>query len=122
MPPSEPPDDRERLEALRERLKATQEAAARLAEEAARERDRVPPSGWDVPRRADEANEELDALVRLLAKLRDALPPELRAQLADLARQLLLFVRAVLDWWIDQLSDEDKPKGRATEVEDIPLG
>jgi hypothetical protein len=122
MPPSEPPDERERLEALRERLKATQEAAARLAEEAAKARERVPPSGWDVPRAADEANEELDALVRLLATLRDALPVELRAQLADLARQLLMFVRAVLDWWIDRLDGEDRPEGRAVEVEDIPLG
>jgi hypothetical protein len=121
MPPSEPPDH-ERLEQLRERLKATQEAAARLAEEAARARDRVPPSGWDVPRRADEANEELEALLRLLGMLRDTLPPELRRQLAELARQILVFVRAVLDWWIDRLGDEDRPPGRSTEVEDIPLG
>lgn len=121
MVPSQP-SDAERLEALRERLQATQEAAARLAAEAAADRDRVPPNGWDVPRRADEANEELDALVRLLASLRDALPPDLRAQLAELARQLLVFVRALLDWWIDRLADEPRPRPPTVEVEDIPLG
>lgn len=121
MPPSEPPD-KERLEALRQRLKATQEAAARLAEEAAQARSRVPPAGWDVPGRADEASEELDALVRLIAKLRDALPTELRAQLAELTRQILMFVRAVLDWWIEQLDEDERPKRERVEVEDIPLG
>lgn len=121
MAPSQP-SDAERLEALRERLQATQEAAARLAAEAAADRGRIPPSGWDVPRRADEANEELDALVRLLASLRDALPPDLRAQLAELARQILVFVRALLDWWIDRLAEEDRPAPPSVEVEDIPLG
>ena len=121
MAPS-PPSDAERLEALRERLQATQEAAARLAAEAAADRDRVPPNGWDVPRAADDANEELEALVRLLTSLRDALPPDLRAQLAELARQLLVFVRALLDWWINRLDAEEMPKRPAVEVEDIPLG
>ena len=121
MVPS-PQSDAERLDALRERLQATQEAAARLAAEAARDRDRVPSSGWDVPRAADDANEELDALVRLLASLRDALPADLRAQLAELARQLLVFVRALLDWWINRLAEEERPKPPSVEVEDIPLG
>jgi len=106
----------EALEALRERLRATQEAAQRLAEEAT---SSVPPRGWDVPRRADEANAELDALVNIIAMLRDIVPPELRAQLADLVRQLLVFVRAVLDWWIEQI--EQGPRGDDRPVEDIPI-
>ncbi len=84
MPSRTPP---EALEALRERLRSTQEAAQRLAEEAAAG-SRIPPSGWDVPGRADEANQELEALIRMLATLRDLVPPELRAQLAELVRQL----------------------------------
>src|SRR5687767_5633108 len=89
----------EALQALRERLQATQEAAQRLADDAACEwtGDRPPPAGWDVPRSAQEANDELDALVTLIATLKDVLPPELRAQLAELVKQILLFVRAVLD-------------------------
>ena len=110
----------EALQALRERLQATQEAAQRLADDAAR--DRPPPAGWDVPHRASEANDELEAAVRLLASLRDVLPPELRTQLADLVRQLLSFVRAVLDWWIERMEAEDAdPAAGEDRVQDIPI-
>ena len=67
----------EALRELRERLKATQDAAQRLAEEASgAERERPPPNGWDVPRRAEDANAELEAIVRMLAALRDVLPQD----------------------------------------------
>ena len=108
---------------MRERLQATQEAAQKLAEEASR--PKPPPNGWDVPRRAEEANDELDAIVRMLASLRDVLPDELRAQLADLARQVLAFVRAVLDWWIDRMEAEASSAAARAEadagVQDIPI-
>ena len=119
------------LAALRERLDATQRAAQRLAEEAARERaardagwsdENPPPAGWDVPRSADRAGDELDALVGLLTTLREVLPPELRAQLAELVRQILVFVRAVLDWWIGRLEQPPSPAPPTGGVEDIPIG
>jgi hypothetical protein len=118
MPSRTPP---EALDALRERLRATQEAAQRLADEATSEASgaRVPPAGWDVPGRADDANAELEALVRMLGMLREVVPPELRAQLAELVRQLLVFVRAVLDWWIERT--EPGPRGDDRPVEDIPI-
>ena len=118
----------EALAALRARLQATQEAAQKLAEEASRGTGRRPPAnGWDVPHRASEAGDELEAVVRMLAALRDVLPDELRAQLAELVRQLLVFVRAVLDWWIERMEREASgahdaggaPPGDA--VEDIPI-
>ena len=100
-----------------------QEAAQRLAEEASRAKP--PPNGWDVPRRASDANDELDAVVRMLATLRDVLPDELRAQLAELVRQLLVFVRAVLDWWIARMEAEatagPRPAASGGDVEDIPI-
>jgi hypothetical protein len=118
MPRSRTPP--EALEALRDRLRATQEAAERLASEAASaSRSGVPPAGWDVPGRADDANAELEALVRILATLREVMPPELRTQLAELVRQLLLFVRAVLDWWIERMTEG--PRGDDPPVEDIPI-
>ncbi len=117
MPSRTPP---EALDALRERLRATQEAAQRLADEATGSASSgVPRAGWDVPGRADDANAELEALVRMLALLRDVVPPELRAQLAELVRQLLVFVRAVLDWWIERM--EPGPRGDEPRVEDIPI-
>jgi hypothetical protein len=125
MPPPSEPDA---LAALRERLERTQQAAQKLAEDAARERDaaragdRPPASGWDVPRSADAASTELDAFVALLTTLRDVLPPELRAQLAELARQILVFVRAVLDWWIGRLEQHPAPPPTPPgEPEDIPI-
>ena len=110
----------EALQALRERLQATQEAAQRLAEDAVG--SKPPAAGWDVPRSAEQAGEELDALVTLVASLRDLLPPELRAQLAELVRQLLLFVRAVLDWWIERIEIAERPaSSRDDDAEDIPI-
>jgi hypothetical protein len=125
MPPPSEPDA---LAALRERLERTQQAAQKLAEDAARERDaaragdKPPPNGWDVPHSAETAGTEVDALVALLTTMRDVLPPELRAQLAELARQILVFVRAVLDWWIGRLEQgpQDPPAPRG-DVEDIPI-
>ena len=106
----------EALDALRDRLRATQEAAERLAEEAT---SGVPRAGWDVPGRAEEANAELESRVPMLGMLREILPPELRAQLAELVRQLLVFVRAGLDWWIERIVPG--PRGDEPQVEDIPI-
>jgi len=113
------------LAALRDRIAATEDAARRLADEARAEAGRPPAAGWDVPRAAGRTNDELDALVGLLAALRDTLPPELRAQLAELVRQVLVFVRAVLDWWIGRLEHgraDGPPPAPAGGFEDIPLG
>jgi hypothetical protein len=120
MPEERPPHTTpEALDALRERLRATQEAAQRLAEDAAS--DRPPPMGWDVPRQADRANEELDALLAMIASLRDLLPPELRAQLAELARAILEFVRSVLDWWIGRMGESEGAGNGPDDVQDIPI-
>ena len=115
----------EALQALRERLEATQEAAQRLAEDAVRERDgseRPPAAGWDVPKSASKANDEIDALIAVIGSIRDLLPPELRAQLAEIVRQVLVFVRAVLDWWIERVEHEaGGAQGSRDDVEDIPI-
>jgi hypothetical protein len=115
----------EALQALRERLEATQQAAQRLADDAVHDRgdaDRPPAAGWDVPRSAERANEEIDALIAVVASVRDLLPPELRAQLAEIVRQVLVFVRAVLDWWIDRVEAESGARGDGRDdVEDIPI-
>lgn len=106
------------LAELRERLRATAAAAERLVDEAATQRT----AGADVPRAADEANHELRALVSLVELLRDLLPAELREELARVVRQILLLVRAVIDWWVARLeSGEDVAPPEPVRVEDIPL-
>ena len=101
-----PPDP---LTELRERVVAAQAAAERLAGEArdhARERPR------------QDARDELDALVVGLRALRELVPPELQQQVSEVIRQVLLLLRAVIDFWVDRL---DAPRPAEVEVQDIPI-
>jgi hypothetical protein len=107
-----------RIEQLREKIRATAAAADRLADEAF--------NGADGPgraRAADDATQEAQALVALVQLLRDLLPEELRQQVMDLVRQVLLLVRAVIDWYLQRLEAPAAGPGasRAPAVEDIPL-
>ena len=105
--------DPDPLDELRARVRETTEAAERIMRE-------VPPRGWAAPRpAAGEATSEMQALVALLEALRDLLPPELRAQVTELVRQLLLVLRALIDFLVDQL--ERGPRGASPAVEDIPI-
>ena len=104
MSPMADPDP---LDDLRAQVRATQEAAERLMGEG------VPPRGWSAaaePADAGPFSEEVQALASLLAALRELLPPELREQLNDLVRQLLLVLRALIDWWVARL---EGPAGAA---------
>jgi hypothetical protein len=56
----------------------------------------------------------------LLDAVRDAVPAELSRQLAEALRELLLALRALLDWYIERLG-EPAPGRADVEVEDIPL-
>jgi hypothetical protein len=99
-----PPDP---LTDLRERVHAAQEAAERVAGEAR-----------DWPRR--EAADELDALVSMLRALRELVPAELQHQVTDVIRQVLLLLRAIIDFWVQRLDDGGTGAGEV-EVEDIPI-
>ena len=103
------------LAALRERIRTTAEAADRLAVEAGFGDRGAPP-------RTDEATQEAQALVALVNLLRDLLPDELRKQVMDLVRQVLMLVRAVIDWYLVKL---ESPAGTARPAppvpQDIPL-
>jgi hypothetical protein len=95
--------------------------AQRAAEEAARAAGQAtPPRGWAVggagaPR---PAFPDLGALVALVESLRGTLPPELVRQLADALRDLLVALRAVLDYSIARL---EHPPPEPARVEDIPV-
>ena len=62
---------------------------------------------------------DLQTLVALLDALRRAVPPELSRQLAEALRDLLVAIRAVIDWYLEKLDRDRRP--REPEVEDIPL-
>lgn len=109
--------DREAFEAAEKLVREAQERAEQAANDAARE---VPPNGWANPGAAPGANAfpDLGALIALVDGLRGQLPPELARPLADALRELLIAIRAVLDYTIEKL--EQPPQGER-EVEDIPI-
>lgn len=117
------PDDPDPLDELRAQVRATQEAAERLMSGA------VPPRGWEPPRQRTSAfGEEVEALASLLTAVRDLVPPDLREQLTDLIRQLLLVLRALIDWLVSRIEERaagagagGAANGGGDRVEDIPI-
>jgi hypothetical protein len=107
-----------------DRLRAQYEEAERLvreaqqAAEAAAARE-VPPAGWSVPGSEPRPPAfDLSQLTALVESLRGVLPPDLARQLADALRELLLAIRAVLDWYIVRLEPPEPPDD---DVQDIPV-
>jgi hypothetical protein len=68
-----------------------------------------PPPGYGGP--------DLAPLFALAEALRRGLPRELQSQFTSLLREVLLTLRALIDWYLDRLDrGERKPA-----VEDIPI-
>ena len=112
------------LSQMRSQVDEAYAAADRLvreAEAAARARmGEVPPAGYEGERTSGERSAfgDLQALAGLLDAARTSVPPELARQLAEAARELLVALRALIDWWIARLEREpDQP----VEVQDIPI-
>jgi hypothetical protein len=102
-------------EAVREAERLVRDATER-AQEAARAS--VPPRGYDVPREHPSPCPDLSTVTALLDLARHPLPPELQRQLQQALRELLIALRAILDYSIDRL--EPGPRESAP-VEDIPI-
>jgi hypothetical protein len=60
---------------------------------------------------------DLSALLVALEGMRGMVPRELRGQAGTLVRELLLTLRALIDWYLERL--EGRP--REPEVEEIPI-
>ena len=86
-----------------------------------------PPLGWEDfwngaresrgGGRASRPAPDLTPLIDLFASLRRAVPVELQEQIVALQRELLLTLRAFIDWYLERL---DEPR-RELEIEDIPI-
>lgn len=97
-----------------ERLMREAEQVARAASERA-----VPPRGWSVPGEERAAPPfDLGQIAGLIESLRGVVPSELTRQLADALRDLLIAIRAVLDWYIARLEPAEPP---SSDVQDIPV-
>ena len=112
------------LSEMRSQVDAAYAAADRLVREAeAAARDRagdVPPAGFEGERTQGERSAfgDLQALAGLLETARSSVPPEVARQLAEAARELLIALRALIDWWIARL---ERPPDTPVEVQDIPI-
>ncbi len=79
----------------------------------------TPPSGWAAAEPTRELGGELRALFELVESLNALLPGELREQLYEVIRQILLLTRAVIDWLVERM--QGPPPERPSEVQDIPI-
>jgi hypothetical protein len=143
-----PPEDRpapppgsaeEALRRLEQRLDRASEAAERLMAQAAEaavagnppagespaedpedpgEPVKPPPAGWQIPDEARPGTPDADPLVALVQALRDLIPPELQRRLVAAIRELLLALRALIDWYLERL---ERRREQSVEVEDIPI-
>lgn len=80
--------------------------------------DSTPPpqGGWEIPR--EQAAEAADVLTQLSELLHELVPEELQKRIAEAMRELLVALRALIDWLVERL--ERRPGGPA-EVRDIPI-
>ena len=82
--------------------------------------EQTPPGGWQAPAGDDRADQpgELELLAQVLRSLRDLIPPELQRKLAEALRELLLALRALIDWYLERVERRHRPQA---EVQDIPI-
>lgn len=119
MPPETDP-----LTLLRDQLDRTEAAARELgrAASAARGGGEAPHAGWQMPG-ADTSGTPKDgeltaALTALVDVVRGAIPPELAERLAAVVREVLLAIRAVVDFALARMEARQE---QPVDVQDIPI-
>jgi hypothetical protein len=135
------PSAEDAVRLLQERLDRASDAAERLISEAAgRMTGRPPPAGWQrsepVPAdpvmaegeaAADRAGpaaagpksqSEPELLLALLRSLREVIPPELQHRLGEALREVLVALRALIDWYLERTEHRRR---EPAEVQDIPI-
>jgi len=113
------------LSRLEQRLDRASEAAERLiAEAAAAAARRPPPAGWQQPEPEQAGRPgfgtagEIELLLEAIHALRDRIPPDLQRRLGEALRDVLLAIRALIDWYLERT---EHPRGEPAEVQDIPI-
>ena len=77
-----------------------------------------PPAGWQVPDDGRAGIPDIDPFVALVQALRELVPPDLQRRLIGALRELLLALRALIDWYLERL---ERRREQAVEVQDIPI-
>jgi hypothetical protein len=111
-------EPRDALRRLEQRLSSASDAAERLIAEAARTA-KPPPAGWQNPQEGERGGGELDVLTQAFQAVRELIPPDVLERVAAALNELLLAIRAVIDWYLEWA--ERRRAKPSTEVEDIPI-
>jgi hypothetical protein len=119
-----PPKDA--LSRLEERLERASQAADRLIAEAAARAWRKPPAaGWQRPDDEGDGQSsnsraagDIETLLGIIQSLRGLIPPDLQRRLAEAVREILLALRALIDWYLER---SELRRGESVEVQDIPI-
>ncbi|MBV9367679.1 MAG: hypothetical protein JOY89_25845 [Solirubrobacterales bacterium] len=83
------------------------------------EQVKPPPAGWQIPEDAHSGTSpELEPLFTLVQAMRELIPAELQRRLVAALRELLLALRALIDWYLERL---ERRREVSVEVEDIPI-
>jgi hypothetical protein len=88
-----------------------------------------PPAGWQsrgegpsdgsgAAAATASSRSELDVLLQILGALRDRIPPELQHRLGEALREVLLAIRALIDWYLERT---ERRRAESVQVEDIPI-
>ncbi len=79
-----------------------------------------PPAGWQIPTGEQDRRRDgdLDLLLQVIHDLRDLIPPDLQRRLAEALRELLLAIRALIDWYLER---NQARRGAGADVQDIPI-
>lgn len=115
-----PGDPADAVRRLQERLNQASARAERLMNDE-RSTAEPPPAGWQTPKDGGERpplGGELELLTQLLQSLRDLVPPELERRMAEALRELLMAMRALIDFYLERL---ERRAPDQTEAEDIPI-
>jgi hypothetical protein len=93
---------------------------AGAADAGAADARRPPPAGWQIPSgEADRGRTgELELLIQFFQSVRDLIPPDLQRRLGEALRELLLAIRALIDWYLER---NEQRRAGGGEVQDIPI-
>lgn len=80
----------------------------------------APPQGWASAQEPQSPRPpgDLELLITALEAVGELVPPDLRRRLGDAVREVLLAVRALIDWYLDR---SEGRSGEPPEVQDIPV-
>jgi hypothetical protein len=111
-------EPRDALRRLEQRLTSASDAAERLIAEAARTA-KPPPAGWQAPADQERRGGDFEVLLQAVHAVRELIPPDVLARLAAALKELLLAIRALIDWYLERI--DRRRASEVSEAEDIPI-